>query len=228
MYTVVIPYHEEFYKYLQERRVIKKEQTFSFLHLEHFTDVTSSFISEHIVSLEINKLISNDVISPDEIDNLRSCIDADFLGETKYFISNSLMGILEEQNQFSLPHFISFFLSDIQREIQALLYNSLPYLSEKHTEIKLGEEKADVLYMVVESNGSITIEKKDCTVISNCPYQEQEHSIAEALYINPTLLIVYDAFHLLKPELTRCLKNLLRKKVVFLGEEHPLRKNQKT
>lgn len=228
MYTIVIPYHKEFYQYLQERRVIKKEQTFSFLHLNHFTDVTSSFISEHIVTLEINKLIGNDVISPEGIDNLRSCIGVDFLGETKYFISNSLMSIVEEQKQFSLSHFISFFLSDIQREIQTLLYESLPYLSEKTTEIKLGEEKADVLYMVVESNGSITIEKKDCTIISSYPYQEQEHSIAEALYINPALLIVYDASHLLKPELTRCLKNLLRKKVVFLGEEHPLRKNQKT
>ncbi|WP_456363933.1 hypothetical protein [Priestia aryabhattai] len=225
MYTIVIQHHKEFYNYLEERSVIRKEETFSFLHLKHFIDVAASFTSHYIVDLEINRLVINNLISQEEIDDLHSCIDSDFLGETEYFISNSLKNVIEEQEQFSLTPFISFYLSDIQKQIRAILYESIPFISEKSNEIELGDEKADVLYMVVEPNGSVTIEKKDCTIISNYPYQQQEHSVAEALYINPALLIVYDAAHLLKPELTRCLKNLLRKKVVFLGEKHPLRKN---
>ncbi|MGN5650653.1 hypothetical protein [Bacillus sp. Brlt_9] len=172
-------------------------------------------------------MVQNEMVSNEEQSMLIACIDEIFLKEIEFFAFHSLYPVIENETNFSIDQFINFTMSDIQKQIQTLFLESLPYLAEKNNEILLGDEKEDVLYMIVSSNGFVTIEKKDCTQISGNPYDQQEQSIAEILYLNPSLLIVYDAMRLLKPELVICLKKFLRKKVVFLEEEHPIHKNRK-
>lgn len=225
MFRIKITHHTDFYNYLVERHISQDGEYFTFLHINHFMELTSTFLSHYLVKIELNKLIDNELITIEDKNEIQTYIEPSFFHETEYFVLHTLPSIILDNNSFSVDHFISFFMKDIQKQIQSILFESLVYISDKNNEISLGEEKADVLYMVVEDNGSIIIERKDCTIISTHPYHLQEQSIAEALYFNPSLLIVYDARHLLKPEMTICLKKLLRKKVVFLEEAHPLYKN---
>lgn len=225
MFKLKISHHREFYDYLEKKHIPVNNDIFTFLHFEHFVKLTSNFISNYIVLTEIDKLITNEVINNSDKDTFYSYIDSNFINEIQFFISNTLSIRVNEISNFSVSHFISFFMNDIQKQIQNTLYDFIPYLSNKSSDIVLGEEKEDVLYMVIEPNGSTTIEKKDCTVISNYSYNQQEQSVAEVLYINPSQLIVFDSMHLLKPEMALCLKKILRKKVVFLEQEHPLRKS---
>lgn len=225
MFKIKISHHREFYDYLDSKHIPVNNGIFTFLHFEHFVKLTSSFISNYIVMIEIEKLIQNEVINNSDKDTYYSYIDSNFVSEIQFFISNTLTIRANDIDNFSVSHFISFFMSDIQKQIQSNLYEFIPYISNKSSDIVLGEEKEDVLYLVIEPNGSTTIEKKDCTVLSNYSYNQQEQSVAEVLYINPSQLIVFDSMHLLKPEMALCLKKILRKKVVFLEQEHPLRKN---
>lgn len=225
MLKLAIPYHEEYYNFLKEKQLLKDGQVFTFLHLQHFIDLTSNFLLTFIIEKEVCEFINNEMIIEEEREQIKSYIDSKFLAETQYFIANSLSRLVTDNDKFSIDYFVSFFLSDLQKQIHSMLLESLTYISERNNEIMLGDEKVDVLYMVIEKNASINLEKKDCTFVSSHPYNQQEESIAEVLYLNPSLLIVYDATHLLKPELAICLKKYLRKKVIFLEQEYPLRKD---
>ncbi len=227
MFRIQISIHQEYYNFLSKKNVPKNGDTFEFLHSRHFVDLTSIFATAYIVQNEVNKMVQDEMVSNEEQSMLIACIDENFLKEIEFFAFHSLYPVIENQTYFSIDQFINFTMGDIQKQIRSLFLESLPYLAEKNTEILLGDEKEDVLYMIVSSNGFVTIEKKDCTQISGNPYDQQEQSIAEILYLNPSLLIVYDAMRLLKPELVICLKKFLRKKVVFLEEEHPIHKNRK-
>lgn len=225
MFKIKIIEHLPFYDYLNHNRIIIENREFSFFNFEHFINVTTTFLTDYVINEEIKKLIVEELVNNEETETVLSYINPSFKTEIEYFVSNTLMQTVKEKSSFSISQFIVFFMGDIQNQIHTVLFESLPYIYNKSSEIILGEEKTDVLYMIIQIDGSITIEKKDCTEVSSYPYYQQEQAVAEALYINPTLLIVYDATHLLKPEMVVCLKKILRKKVVFLEEEYPHYKN---
>lgn len=218
--------HNDFWLYLQQNYVNRNNQTFSFLDKSHFIELTSAFLPEYLIQTEVEKMISSDVISSEDEQLVRSNIPASFIEETSNYIETKLFPHSSHMPlTFSLTKFINLHLSDIKTNIRSMLYESLTYLSESKNEIVLGEAKEDVLYMILSPNGSCSLAKKDCTHLSKYSYHQQEFSVAEAFFYNPSTLIVYDYLHLLKPELVLCLKKTLRKKVVFLEEKFPLHIN---
>lgn len=165
MFKIRINYHREFYDFLLSKKIPNQDDIFTFLHKEHFTELTSSFFTDFIIELEIEKLTKNGLITTKQKDEFRSIIDFQLTKEIQYHCTNLLHYILDSHTEFSIDSFISFSSSDILKYIQNTFYEHLSYSEKKAKEIDLGREKTDVIYMVVGPNGSITLEKKDCTVI---------------------------------------------------------------
>ncbi|MGF7535756.1 hypothetical protein AAGG74_19045 [Bacillus mexicanus] len=226
MFKICIKYHRDFYDHLISKNIPNTDGIFIFLHKEHFAEITSSFFTDYIIETELDNLIKNKLLSNNQKDDFFSLIDIQLKKEIQYYCVNLLYHTLNDHIEFSIDRFISFSASDIQKYIKNTFYEHLSYSKKNAKEISFGKEKTDIVYMVVEPNGSITLEKKDCTVIGNYSYYQQEQAVAEVLFLNPFQLIVYDSLHLLQPEMTICLKKYLKGKVVFIEQEHPLRENR--